>query len=487
MAIDSVDLEAVSDQRAIRPIFVFGISGATWTIMKPMMDRGDLPTLARLKATGVAGVLASIKADGDKHYRPQTAWPTLSTGVVPEKHGITRFFHTAENLRVPTLWDAFLKRGMPVGLFGWPMTWPPKPLNGFVIPCHHARDSSTCPPELASIKEFDRQQQNAVRGMKGARRGSWLQIPRQLFGHRPAMTSWPSLLKTIGQLLVTRNQGYRSLLLRKGKFFLNCGLFLNLYRRFRPKLALFATFYVDLAEHRFWRYHQPELFPDDVQQPQLRSAIEDSYRHVDLMLHHMLRELPADCIIAVVSEHGMAVEPVSPEVGAHAYMIRGTEILRRAQLSPSLRAIPVARWIAFRNHEGEPIGDADVQKLRSIRVIETGLPLFNVEQNGDAEVVIKFHLSNCVPIYQQGELEQLTIECPSGVVTFLDLARRSSPTRSAMHDGRAVLILNGPGLRRGEWLEGASILDVTPTLLAVAGIEVDFPIDGKVLDVFERE
>jgi hypothetical protein len=80
---------------------------------------------------GFRATLASARAAGDKHFRPQIAWPTLATGVGPDRHGVTRFFHTADDLCAATLWDRFQQAGGRVGLFGWPITWPVRPVNGF--------------------------------------------------------------------------------------------------------------------------------------------------------------------------------------------------------------------------------------------------------------------------------------------------------------------------------------------------------------------
>src|SRR3954469_7771173 len=156
---------AVGDSRAgPSRVLVFGISGATWRLIDPLLAGGKLPALASLISRGCRATLCSTCVAGDKHFRPQTAWPTIATGARPEVHGVTRFYHTADDVRVPTLWDRFNERERTVGLFGWPITWPVKPVNGFIIPGYDGRDPSTFPPHYNFIRSFDRRQHAARDG-----------------------------------------------------------------------------------------------------------------------------------------------------------------------------------------------------------------------------------------------------------------------------------------------------------------------------------
>ena len=50
-----------------------------------------------------------------------------------------------------------------------------------------------------------------------------------------------------------------------------------------------------------------------------------------------------------------------------------------------------------------------------------------------------------------------------------------------MHREEGVIFIEGPGIVRGGAIEGASILDITPTALALAGLPVAEDMDGRVL------
>ena len=49
------------------------------------------------------------------------------------------------------------------------------------------------------------------------------------------------------------------------------------------------------------------------------------------------------------------------------------------------------------------------------------------------------------------------------------------------HRELGILVMHGPGIRNGESLRGASVLDVAPTILALYGLKVGEDMDGKVL------
>ena len=57
------------------------------------------------------------------------------------------------------MWDLYSRQGLTSGVYGWPGTWPPPQIRGFVVPSHLARDDQTWPPDLRPIKALDREQQ----------------------------------------------------------------------------------------------------------------------------------------------------------------------------------------------------------------------------------------------------------------------------------------------------------------------------------------
>lgn len=120
-------------------ILIIGLDGGTWKIFKPMIDSGFMPNLKSLIDKGAFGVLNST-------VPPVTApaWTSFLTGVNPGKHGIYEFnnyrpgtystyFLNGSHISYKTIWDILSEHDKKVISINVPMTYPPKPVNGFLI------------------------------------------------------------------------------------------------------------------------------------------------------------------------------------------------------------------------------------------------------------------------------------------------------------------------------------------------------------------
>jgi hypothetical protein len=194
--------------------------------------------------------------------------------------------------------------------------------------------------------------------------------------------------------------------------------------------------------------------------------------------------MPAERVVAVVSEHGMAAEVPSGEVGRWRYMIAAEKVRRVAGIGEDVVAIPIARWVVFRRRSGGALDERIARALRELTVMELERPLFSVHDNGREEVVIKLDLPR--QVYGGiDDIGDLHLSVPGvGVVPIVRVLERAGPTRSAMHRKEGVFILTGPGIRADHRVVGATITDVMPTLLLAAGLEPPPDLDGAALDVF---
>ncbi len=150
--------------RAARPLkalcdrlLIIGLDGATFDVLDPLMDAGRMPNLKAFLAEGVRGILRSTQP-------PITpaAWTTFMTGKGPGRHGILDFetydatthtltFNSTYEIREKTLWQLLSEKGLRVGSVNVPMTYPPKPVNGFMISGFETPSIDaqfTWPPEL---------------------------------------------------------------------------------------------------------------------------------------------------------------------------------------------------------------------------------------------------------------------------------------------------------------------------------------------------
>ncbi|RIK66793.1 MAG: hypothetical protein DCC65_08680 [Planctomycetota bacterium] len=120
-------------------VLMIGLDGATFDVLDPLMAQGSMPNLKALIDGGTSGCLESTRP-------PITpaAWTTFMTGKGPGKHGIIDFlrydpatnqliFNNNQKISQPTIWQILSEKKYKVGSINVPMTFPPEPVNGFMI------------------------------------------------------------------------------------------------------------------------------------------------------------------------------------------------------------------------------------------------------------------------------------------------------------------------------------------------------------------
>lgn len=107
IAVSALLLLACARQAPPASVAIVGIDGASWSNLDPLIERGLLPNLARMRAEGATANLIVDSAQSPE------SWTSLATGVHPERHGIhqipgiegSTFFAGPDLLRVKRLWD----------------------------------------------------------------------------------------------------------------------------------------------------------------------------------------------------------------------------------------------------------------------------------------------------------------------------------------------------------------------------------------------
>lgn len=143
-------------------VFVLGLDGATWDVLGPLTQSGEMPNLARLMRQGASGTLNSI-------FPPLSpvAWTGVMTGKNSGKHGIYEFLEFDHNpgqgrvnssraIKAPLLWEIASQHGKRSVAGAVPMSYPPRPFNGaflgdFLSPAN-APDFSSDPALLAELE-----------------------------------------------------------------------------------------------------------------------------------------------------------------------------------------------------------------------------------------------------------------------------------------------------------------------------------------------
>jgi len=137
----------------IEKILVIGLDGASWNIVEPLVREGKLPAIEKLMKRGCCGDLESC-------IMPYTfpAWKCYSTGKNPGKLGVYWFLgvdmankkvsvHNSTSFKSEELWDILGENDITCGVLDMPTTYPPKPINGFMVSYRPSRPTGFTYPE----------------------------------------------------------------------------------------------------------------------------------------------------------------------------------------------------------------------------------------------------------------------------------------------------------------------------------------------------
>jgi len=120
-------------------VFVLGIDGLCEPVWKRLVAQGLAPSLTRL-----VGHLRSLQSTTPAHSAP--AWTSIATGLNPGRHGVLDFWQRTSNLPAswrarplvtrsnqPFFWEIASRQGASVGIFNYPLSYPPRPVPGYWV------------------------------------------------------------------------------------------------------------------------------------------------------------------------------------------------------------------------------------------------------------------------------------------------------------------------------------------------------------------
>ncbi|MGA2516694.1 MAG: alkaline phosphatase family protein [Thermodesulfobacteriota bacterium] len=131
-------------------VVMIGLDGAPFGVIQRLTEEGILPNIKKLIEEGAFGPLLSS-------YLPETpiAWTSIMTGKNAGKHGVFDWGERAEgsydigvslshSCKEPPLWQIIGEEGKEAGIFNLPLTYPPKPLNGFLVSGFDTPSTKVC-------------------------------------------------------------------------------------------------------------------------------------------------------------------------------------------------------------------------------------------------------------------------------------------------------------------------------------------------------
>ncbi len=484
-------------------------------LIRPWAELGHLPTLKRLIKTGVSGELEST-------LPPVTspAWPSFMTGKNPGRHGVFDFIRpsagsfdmvNASQIDGRMLWEYLSEANLSVGVLNVPITYPPRRVNGYLVPGLLSPDQgkTTWPPGLLAPYE--------------AELGAYRLTPRVAY----KSGSEDALIADLADLIETQSR-----------------YALRLAQDRPTDLMMIHFLAPDIAQHALWKHqdpehplHRPELAA------RYGTAIRDVYARLDATIAQLVEQLPDEATVIVMSDHGfgplhrianlnnlfieaglMALKR-DPWVRLRAWAFKrgltpvaAWKVIERIGLqdtawrvSKKTRNRVASRFLGFEDvdwgrtlaysmgHVGqvylnlagrEPHGIVEPGEyeavrervsaaLRELRDPATGRPLVeqiipreqaacgpHAERGPDLHVVMDGYRTIAFPLFaSDGKVLTAQIRGDSGC-----------------HRRHGVLIAAGPGLARGQVLDGARIVDLAPTIMHLMGVPLPDDMDGRVLE-----
>lgn len=500
-------------------ILVIGLDGATWDVLNPWISDGTLPNLARLRQTGCWGNLRST-------IPPLTspAWTSFMTGKNPGKHGILHFIsqeainHKSDsqpelvngrNIKSSTLWDILSHHDLKVGVINLPMTYPPRPVNGFLI------SGFLTPPGASNFTYPD--------SLSGKLNDYQIDLDR--FISRKPFENVANKAGVEPSMELVRDL-YNLMELRA-----RTGLSLMESEPWDVFMCVFMG--TDRLGHYMWPYHRAVDLDGSEESLELHKAIHDYYIRLDEFIGEFIHKAGEETTLIVVSDHGMGSFPTKRVhlnfwlreqklVSARGHnltnmdswltrlgvsrnrlgqIILNIPILNNKRLTKRLRetkAPPtdIEGSIAYYKRiygqtgfihinlskddpEYEELRHHLMQKIQDIVDSETGEPVVQFVYKGE-EYYSGPYLAKMPAIVVVLHPEY---EGTDRLSNYSSIVTKSGATMNpGDHKMEGILIIAGSSIQSNpEPLTDVSLMDITPTILHLLGMPVPSDLDGRVI------
>ncbi|MFC2171184.1 alkaline phosphatase family protein [Acidobacteriota bacterium] len=349
-----VPAEHVATRQSGKQVICIGVDGASFDVIKPLVDQGKLPNIEKLMQEGACGTLLSIES-----YRPiadrrgiwsPVVWTSIATGKLPHRHGIVDYrlpavhkpwkteIAKSYHRRVKALWNILSTLKIRSGVVGWWTTWPAEPVDGFMVSSHVGLRG--LPKRTVSAEG---QAEQAV-----LRR---LTFPEEYMHVLAENVPPPFEIDTlISERLfhIARCRArsskeinsFRSVCYQD-RYYADIGRFLLETEQPRFLFVYFES--TDVASHLFWSFmvngvpHPSRLEGCDPQR--LRQVVPNTYILIDEMIGHLLEKAEEDATVIVISDHGFKADSSNPQGSDHAldgiFIMKGPGIKKDEKLRHS--------------------------------------------------------------------------------------------------------------------------------------------------------
>lgn len=498
-------------------ILIIGLDGATFDIINPMVKAGRLPVIGGLMRQGAHGPLIST-------VPPVTppAWATFMTGKNPGKHGVFGFYHgskgsyetemvTGSAIKAKKFWE--YPANKTIGLVDIPMTFPPEPVNGFMIsgwPVPSDESVFTHPPELHTeiIREI----------------GEYM-IDKTLAGL--ARDNYVTALQHLYRYTRMRRDAALWLLKEKGPF----DLFTIVFRG------------TDFIQHEAFKFLDPDYrkaHPEASRK--FGDIIYQFYEYMDRIVADLINAMGKDAVTIVMSDHGAGpmkkrfyfnrwlrqegflsvkkwrsakaldirrkpLEDLLEQAGL-TYLVQFVpERLKHVKMPyPNATVKPPSNLIDWENTKAfsnlvwtdgvvrinlqgresrgsvstadyDRVRDELAEKMKTLNDPETGEPIIgHVHKRED--IYHGPYLENAPDLFVLTTETSHVFSPDLGEGPVLEKPENPAP---APHRMDGIFIIHGPDIKKGVILNGLQLSDIAPTVLYLLDTPVPEDMDGNII------
>ncbi|MCL4419762.1 alkaline phosphatase family protein, partial [Patescibacteria group bacterium] len=307
-------------------------------------------------------------------------------------------------------------------------------------------------------------------------------------------------------------------------------------------------YYGDVLQHRFWQYMDPAS--EGFERNSHYSKIITNYMQmIDGYIGTFLERRPENCTMLIVSDHGLGYSKAKLDLNywlyENNYMILKQDQIHAFNL-PSIRKynlyfiiqslykkldfIPIIRslrnWFWKKLPKGERIWqDVDWNNTKAYGswysvflnlkgrepngIVEPGEDYYNLREEIIKKMMDFRDPVTKGPVFKKiwrkeeiysgpyvEKLPDLVIEFTNDSLYWSTTAELAPGSKiidyttgySGAHVRNGILFGLGPGIRKALTVEGASLLDITPTILHLLDVSIPNNIDGRVLkEIFESD
>ena len=490
-------------------VMIISLDGATLDLLGPWAEEGLLPNLREVLRSSAWGRLRST-------IPPVTApaWASFQTGKNPGKHGLFHFtqyqpgsYETslvdARTIKGRSIWQILSQGGKRIATINVPLTYPPRPVNGLMISGLLTPEPKKAfyPPDLyeevvAAVGEYQ------------------IFIPVRSFDYL-------GVRRFVDQITNLAQKRTETALYLLGKE--DWDLFMVHFQS------------TDILQHALWAYIDPHHPHFGAKKEEDRAYVLGFYRRLDSMMGELIRRWGEERSLIILSDHGFGpawkrlylnrwlVEEgylalkgeLWPRlIGGAKEVVRRVDLwgLRRRLIKPRgrgeeaverLTGSALADWPRTRayalsapcfgriylNHRGrEPQGTVEWEDGEGVRE-EIIKALYRWRDPGTGQAVIKRALKR-EEIYSGPQLHSmpdLVVEPVDGYMVSAEftagpLVEPTPRVMSGTHRMDGLLMMRGEPFLSGVEVEGASIVDLPPTILYLLGLAIPSDMDGKVLE-----